>query len=363
MKILFVTDNFFPEVNAPASRTYEHCKEWVSKGHEVTVITGVPNFPRGKVFDGYRNKVYQKQILNGITVIRVWTFISANDGFFFRTLDYISFMITATIAGLCMKKHKVIIGTSPQFFTVMATYCISRIRRVPYIFELRDLWPESLHAVGVMKKSFIYNCLEKIELFLYRKSLLIISVTNSFKKILISRGIPADKIIVITNGVDLSNFRKVPKDSNLLKELGWEEKFVAGYIGTLGMAHALETIINCAEIIEKDHKNSGIVFLFLGNGAKKNILEKLVVEKGLSNIKFVETVPKDEVSRYWSILDVSIIHLSRSPLFETVIPSKIFESMGMGIPILHGVAGESADIIESNQAGLLFTPEDQKLLF
>jgi glycosyltransferase involved in cell wall biosynthesis len=362
MKILFITDNFFPEVNAPASRTYEHCKEWVNAGHEVTVITGVPNFPTGKVFPAYRNKLYQKQKIDGITVVRVWTFVSANDGFFLRVLDYISFMISSSIAGVFMKKHTIIIGTSPQFFTIVAAYIISRIRNVPYIFELRDLWPESLRAVGLMKKSLIYNLLERIELFLYRKSLIIISVTNSFKEILISKGIPAEKIHVITNGVDLSNFKKVPKDISLLKQLYLEDKFITGYIGTLGMAHSLETIIICAEIIEKRHKNTDIVFLFLGNGSKKESLVKLVKSKGISNIKFIETVAKDQVSRYWSILDVSIIHLNNSPLFQTVIPSKIFESMGMGIPILHGVSGESAEIIESNAVGLLFNPEDHEKL-
>ena len=182
MHILFLTDNFPPEVNAPASRTFEHCREWVKAGNQVTVITCAPNFPAGKVFSGYKNKLWQTEEMDGIRVIRVWSYITANAGFIKRILDYISFMPPAVLASFFVKKPDLVIGTSPQFFTVCAAYLVSLFKRIPFVFELRDIWPESIKAVGAMNDSIIIKLLEKIELFLYRKAKMIVSVTHAFKK-------------------------------------------------------------------------------------------------------------------------------------------------------------------------------------
>ena len=185
MHILFLTDNFPPEVNAPASRTFEHCREWVRLGEQVTVITCAPNFPKGTVFPGYQNRLWQVEMLDGIRVIRVWSYITANEGFVRRSLDYMSFMVSATIASLFVKKVDVVIGTSPQFFTVCAAYVVGLFKRVPLVFELRDIWPESIKAVGSMNDGFLYRSLEKLELFLYKKASRIIALTQSFKKELV----------------------------------------------------------------------------------------------------------------------------------------------------------------------------------
>jgi glycosyltransferase involved in cell wall biosynthesis len=352
--ILFLTDNFPPEVNAPASRTFEHCREWVKAGHRVTVITCAPNFPKGKVFDGYRNRLWQRERMEGIEVIRVWSYITANEGFARRVLDYLSFMFSAILAGPWVRDVDVIVGTSPQFFTACAAYVVGVLKGVPYVFELRDLWPESIKAVGAMKDSRATRMLERLELFLYCKSAAVVSVTESFKKVLVRRGIPAEKIHVVTNGVDVSQFKPRPKDRELTARLGLEGKFVAGYIGTHGMAHALETLIEAAERLQ----DRGIAFIFLGDGARKQALRELAESKGLRNVVFVDSVPKADVARYWSLLDVSVIHLRKTELFTTVIPSKLFECMGMGIPVLHGVEGESADIVRENGVGIPFPPED-----
>jgi glycosyltransferase involved in cell wall biosynthesis len=352
--VLFLTDNFPPEVNAPASRTFEHCREWVKAGHRVTVITCAPNFPKGKVFDGYRNKLWQRETMEGIEVVRVWSYITANEGFVRRILDYQSYMVSAIVASLFIRKVDVIVGTSPQFFTACAAYVASRLKFRPYIFELRDLWPETIKAVGAMKNARAIELLEKLELFLYRKSAKVISVTKSFKKNLISRGIDGSKIEIVTNGVDISQFTPRPKDEALTKQLGLEGKFVAGYIGTHGLCHGLETLVTAAERL----RGTGIVFLFLGDGARKQFLRDMAAEKKLDNVVFIDSVPKAEVPRYWSILDVSVIHLQKAELFTTVIPSKLFESMGMGLPVLHGVEGESADIVRDEHAGIPFEPEN-----
>jgi len=351
--LLFLTDNFPPEVNAPASRTFEHCREWVRKGHRVTVITCAPNFPKGKVFDGYQNKAFQTETIEGIEVIRVWSYITANEGFVRRILDYLSFMASAIVASPRVHDVDLVIGTSPQFFTAVAAYVVSRMKRIPYVFELRDLWPESIKAVGAMKDSFAIRMLERLEMFLYRKAARIVSVTESFKQVLIRRGIEGTKIEVVTNGVDVSQFKPRPKDPELTRKLGLEGKFVAGYIGTHGMAHALETLLQAADRL----RGQNFAFIFLGDGARKQALREMADQMKLDNVVFIDSVPKADVPKYWSLLDVSIIHLRKTELFTTVIPSKMFECMGMGIPVLHGVEGESADIVRREQVGIPFEPE------
>ncbi len=354
MHILFLTDNFPPEVNAPASRTFEHCREWVKAGHRVTVITCAPNFPKGKVFDGYRNRLWQHERMEGIEVIRVWSYITANEGFARRVLDYLSFMLSAILAGPWVRGVDVIVGTSPQFFTACAAYVVSRLKGVPYVFELRDLWPESIKAVGAMKDSRLIRMLERLEMFLYRKSAAVVSVTESFKRVLVRRGIDGSKIHVVTNGVDISQFKPRAKDAELTRRLGLEGKFVAGYIGTHGMAHALETLLEAADRL----RGKDFAFIFLGDGARKQALKELAEQRQLDNVVFIDSVPKSDVARYWSLLDVSIIHLRKTELFTTVIPSKLFECMGMGIPVLHGVEGESADIVRDQGVGVPFQPEN-----
>ena len=358
MRILFLTDNFPPEVNAPASRTFEHCREWIRAGHQVTVITGAPNFPRGKVYEGYRNKLWQSEVMDGIRVIRVWTYIAVNRGFIKRILDYVSYMVSATVASAFVRKADLVVATSPMLFTAMAGCMVGGMRRIPFVFELRDMWPESIKAVGAMKDSLAIRFFEKIEMFLYRKASRIVSVTESFRNNLIQRGIDPSKIYVVTNGVDLSRFGPMSKDKKLVRKYGLEDKFVAGYIGTHGMAHSLETILDAADQMRKTEGGDQFRFIFLGDGARKKELIERSTELELDNVIFVDSVPKEEVVRYWSLLDVSIIHLKKTPLFTTVIPSKLFECMGMGIPVLHGVAGESAGIVEREECGLVFEPEN-----
>ena len=361
MHILFLTDNFPPEVNAPASRTFEHCREWVQHGHQVTVITTAPNFPKGEVFDGYHNRLWQCETVDGIRVLRVWTYITANAGFLKRTLDYLSFMVTGFLAGLFVRKLDVVIGTSPQFFTNCAAWLLSAIRRRPFVFELRDLWPESIKTVGAMQDNWVITLLERLELFLYRRACVVVAVTHSFRRNLIARGIDPSKIHVVTNGVDLSRFHLMERDRDLAQSLELEGAFIAGYIGTHGMAHSLETLLDAAGELQarsEDLIASRIRLVLLGDGARKAALKAKAAEMNLRNVVFLDTVPKKEVPRYWSLLDVAIIHLRRDPNFTQVIPSKLFECMAMGIPVLHGVEGESADIVEHEAVGQTFEPEN-----
>ncbi|MDD4649615.1 MAG: glycosyltransferase family 4 protein, partial [Desulfoplanes sp.] len=354
MKILFLTDNFPPEVNAPASRGYEHCQEWIRCGAEVTVITCAPNFPQGRVYNGYKNRLFSRENMDGINVIRVWSYISANKGFVRRTLDYMSFALTGFIAGF-FQRADVVLTTSPQFFTNFAGYGLALFRRKPWVFELRDLWPESIRTVGAMKESKILDFFEKMELKFYRRADRVVVVTPAFKRNLVSRGIRSGKIDVIPNGVNPDLFKPMERDRALEEELGLQGKFVIAYIGTHGMAHSLEFIVrSLAKIDDPD-----IHFLFVGDGAKKQDVLKAAQEAGVTNATFLPPVPKDQVGRYISLSDVALVPLIKSDTFKTVIPSKIFESAAMRKPILLGVEGQAREIVEEHGAGICFEPENE----
>ncbi|HMY83390.1 MAG: glycosyltransferase family 4 protein [Saprospiraceae bacterium] len=355
MRILFLTDNFPPEVNAPASRTYEHCIEWVRRGVEVTVITCVPNFPQGKVFDNYKNKWRQKETMDGIRVIRVWSYISANEGFGKRILDYVSFGVTSFLHGLFVKTD-LIVATSPQFFTAVSGRWLSLCKRKPWVMEVRDLWPESIKAVSAMKSdNMIFSYLEWVEKRLYKSAKKIIVVTDAFRDKIASRGIDKNKISVVKNGVLMEKFKPVEKNRQLLSQLGLEGKFIFGYLGTHGMAHKLDFIVECAaKITDED-----IHFLFIGNGAQKENVRNLAVQLRVKNCTFLDSVPKNEIADYISITDVALVNLMKSETFQTVIPSKIFENASMQKPILLGVEGESKSIIEQYDAGICFEPENE----
>ena len=356
MKILFLTDNFPPEVNAPASRTYDHVCEWRKAGHEITVITCFPNFPKGHVYEGYRNKWKQVEWMNGIKVVRVWSYIAENKGFLKRTLDYISYSITSFWAGL-FEKTDVIVATSPQFFTAVSGRTLSWWKRKPWVMEVRDLWPESIKTVGAMKDNAFIRYFEWEEIRCYKSAKRIVVVTDSFKRTLIQRGVEAEKIAVVKNGVNRTLFQPMPKNEQLIERLGLKGKQVIGYIGTHGMAHKLDFILQCAKHLQGKNRWH---FLFIGSGAEKERLLKMKEDEHIDNVTMLDSVPKEDVNQYISILDVALINLRKSALFCTVIPSKIFENAGMEIPIIMGVEGEAKEIVEKYGAGLCFEPENEK---
>jgi glycosyltransferase involved in cell wall biosynthesis len=355
MRILFLSHYFPPEVNAPATRTYEHCKKWVEMGHEVTVVSCVPHHPMGKAYPGYKNKLIHIDYKDGIKTIKILTYITANKGFVKRILNYIFYMVMAILVSPFLSKTDVVISTSPQFFNGLAGYFVSRIKRAPWLLEIRDLWPESIVAVGAIKNQRVIALLEAIERFVYRKADHIIPVTNAFKTHIVKQGGNADKITVIRNGVDLSFFSESPPDIDYAQSIGVDGKFVASYVGTHGMAHGLNTIIEAAELL-RDRED--IVFLMAGDGAERVRLEGEIKQRQLNNIVMLGQLPKTDMPRLWSISGASLVLLRKLDLFLTVIPSKIFESMAMKKPIILGVGGESKDIIEQAGSGITIEPEN-----
>jgi len=350
MKILFFTENFPPETNAAATRVFERAVYWARWGHEVTVITCAPNFPHGKVFDGYRNAWHQVEDMSGIRVVRVKTFIAANQGVVRRSLDFLSFLVTGFVAGLFQAKPDVVAATSPQFFAAVAGWAVGVCRRRPFVFELGDLWPNSISAVGAMKKGALLSLMEKVELFLYRRSAAVAALTQAFEDNLVSRGIPAEKIYVVLNGVDLPRYGPRPKDADLSADWDIGDKFVIGYLGTHGMAHGLMNVLNAAEKLADEQD---ILFLFVGAGAEREMLMTEAKRRGLTNVMFQPAQPKEKMPEIWSLCDVALIHLKDSPAFADVLPSKIFEAMGMGLPILLvSPDGEASWLLAKRQAGV-----------
>lgn len=359
MRILFFADNFPPERNAAATRVYERAVYWVRWGHDVTVISSAPNFPEGKLFAGYKNR-YRVESLDGIRVVRVPTYITANEGTITRLLDFVSYMVSGTMAALFQKRPDVVTATSPQFFAAVAGWLTGLLRRRPFVFELGDLWPATITGLGAMKRNLAIRMMEKLELFLYRRSAHIISLTNAFKQNLALRGIPAEKITVVINGVDLDRYAPRPKDEALARQWGLSGKFVAGYIGTHGLSHALENVIHTADVMRND---AGVQFLFVGAGASRQMLIDEANKRGLTNVTFIPAQPKETIPSFWSLCDVALVHLKNSEVFTTVIPSKIFEAMGMGLPIIMaGPPNEGSAIVDREGAGLTVSAEDPNAL-
>lgn len=356
MKILFLTENFPPETNAAASRVFERALYWVKDNHEVTVITSAPNFPNGIVFKGYKNRWYQQEVIDGIRVVRVKTFISQNHKIFLRSLDFLSFGFMGFIAGLLQNRPDIVVATSPQFFSAVAGWLISACRKLPFVFELGDLWPASIVAVGAIQEGLFFRLIEKIELFLYRKSARVIALTHAFRDNLIDRGIDKGKIDVVINGVDLDRYTPQERQRELVSEWQLDNKFVVGYIGTHGMAHGLTNVLNAAE---KCRSNPSIMFLLVGAGAERNLLISIAKQKKLTNVVFIPMQPKEQMPAIWSLCDIALVHLKNSPAFAKVIPSKMFEAMAMGLPLILCLPdGEARKILDRHRAGLWVKPEN-----
>jgi glycosyltransferase involved in cell wall biosynthesis len=360
MNILFLADNFPPERNAQASRVFERACYWVRWGHHVTVMTCCPNFPEGKAYVGYENRWRQVEELNGIRVVRVKTFFAPNAGSVLRILDFLSYMVTAFFAGLLEPRPDVVVATSPQFFAAVGACALSTLRRLPFVLEISDLWPDSIVAVGQMKQGAVVRFLETIEMLLYRRATRVVTLTSAFKDNLMSRGVASDKIDVIVNGVDLERYSTRPRDHALACKWGIaEDDLVVGYIGTLGMAHALQNALRAAALLS----DRQVRFMFVGSGAERARLIAESERMKLKNVTFVPSQLKELIPNAWSLCNVALVHLKDAPLFRTVIPSKIFEAMGMGLPILLvAPEGEASQIVRREKVGLCVPAEDPKEL-
>jgi len=361
MRILFFTHYFPPEGNAPASRTYENCKKWILLGHQVTVITCAPNVPDGIVYKGYKNKLFQREKIDGIDVIRAWTYITANKGTIRRIINYVSYMFSSVFFSLFIKRPDMIIATSPQFFCGWAGVIASRIRNVPFILEIRDIWPESIVAVGAMRNKKLLSILEWLEFKMYAAAQHIVTVGQGYKEKLVEKGIKEEVISVITNGVDSEIFYPRQLDEKFGRLYKPNHEFVCSYIGTIGMACGLDIVLRAAKLL-KDRKRKNIKFLLVGSGAVKEQLRRQADEIGLNNIVFIDRQDRHHIPDFISVSDVCLVHLKKAALFKTVLPSKIFEAAAMAQPIILGVEGYAAQFLKEANAGICIEPENAEQL-
>ncbi len=357
MRILYVSQYFPPEMGAPAARVYELAREWVRSGHSVQVLTGFPNHPTGVIPEAYRGELWRREHVDGIEVCRVPIYAAPNRDLVRRSANYLSYALSASMVGpLLARRPDVLIATSPQFLTGAAGVWLSRLLRCPFVFEVRDLWPASIVAVGALPEgSLPIRALELLERALYRSADRIVVVTDSFVDEIAAKGVPREKLRVVKNGVDLSLFRPQPKDNPIRSELGLSGQFVATYIGTHGMAHGLGTILEAAQALKDDPR---FAFLLVGEGADKRGLQEKADAMGLTNLTFVDQQPRERIPDFIAASDVCLVLLRALPLFKTVLPSKIFELLGCARPVLIGVEGEARALIEASGGGVSFKPED-----
>lgn len=358
MRILFLTHYFHPEGNAPATRVTEMTRRWAARGHAVTVITGVPNVPDGVVYEGYRNRPVQRETRDGVDVIRVWTYLAPNKGTARRILNYVSFMLSATLAGLWVRRPDVVIATSPQFFCGWAGVLVSWLRRRPFVLEIRDLWPESIEAVGAMRSRRLLRFLEWLELRMYAAAARIVTVGEGYREKLMARGVAPSRIDVVPNGVDLAAFLAGADGRKIRERYGLGDRFVCAYVGTIGMGCGLEVVLRAARRLRAGGRDD-LVFLLVGDGAVREELEAAARAEGLSSVIFTGRQPKSDMPAFLAATDACLVHLTRTELFKSVLPSKIFEAAAMRKPIVLGVAGFAAQLVSEAGAGICMQPENE----
>jgi colanic acid biosynthesis glycosyl transferase WcaI len=358
LKVLYISHYFPPEVNAPAVRVSEMAQLWAESGADVTILTCFPNHPTGIIPEEYRGLLRSREKRGAINIVRTYVYAAANKGFLKRVMNFLSFMLSAIFLGTpVVGKPDIIIATSPQFFVAVAGYVISRIKRCKFVFEIRDLWPEEIVAVGALKNKPAIKILEAIEMFLYRKADLIVAVAEGTIDILKRRGIPNSKMALMPNGVDISLFNGCTGGDTVRDQLGLTGKFVAGYIGTHGIAHKLSTVLEAAaHLRERDD----IRFLFVGDGAEKESLVRQAKEMGLDNVIFHPQISRSRIADFYAACSTCLVPLRKADLFTKNIPSKIYEIMASSRPIIISTEGESRRLVELCGAGLGSRPEDSR---
>ena len=361
MRILFLTHYFHPEGNAPATRVYEMTRRWVKQGFEVNVVTGAPNVPSGVVYPGYRNRWRSRERIEGVDTLRVWTYLAPNKGTLRRILNYLSFCATATLAGLSAPRPDLVIATSPQFFCGWAGVFVSRARRVPFVLEVRDLWPDSIAAVGAMRSSRMLRFLAWLERKMYAAATRIVTVGRGYQKELEGRGVPSQQIAVIPNGVDRDQFDPGADGSALRARYAPKGEFLCSYVGTIGMGSGLSVVLRAAQRLREQGRHD-VVWLLVGDGAVREDLEREAREQGLASVVFTGRLPKAEMPGVLAASDACLVHLARQELFKTVMPSKIFEAAAMAKPIVLGVEGFAAEIVDGAGAGICIEPENEEQL-
>ena len=353
-------------MGAPAARASELARHWADAGHQVSILTGFPNHPTGVVPAEWRSRsrrlTYHEKI-GQVDVYRTWLWPLPNRKAHERMRNYASFCVSAAVRGMTIPSPDVIIASSPQLLVGLAGWWLAFTRQIPFVFEVRDLWPESLGAVGVAgERSLLHHALARIAGFLYRRADRIVVVTSAFKDHLIHRWrVPAQKIDVVENGVETDLFAPdSAAAAGRRTELNAESRFLVSYIGTLGMAHGLETLLDAAATLQS--KAPHVLFLLVGEGSEKERIKSLAQSRGLANVRFLDQQPREKIPSFISASDLCLVLLKKTDVFKTVIPTKMLEFMSCARPVILGVEGQARQILEDAGAGLAIEPENADAL-
>jgi hypothetical protein len=356
MNIAYFSHYFTPEIGAPSARIHDLATQWQAVGHRVEIVTCFPNHPTGRLYPGYQNQWYLQENLDGIEVHRHWTYVTPNKGFIKKTLGHLSYLLAARfISSRHLRSPDVAIGTSPTLFAAMAAASLAKRRRIPFVMEVRDLWPAIFVELGIIRNPQLISWLTRWEMGLYKQATKLVVVTEAFRRNLIERGLPEDKVFTIPNGADMDFWTTETCSSEKRRQLNLEDRFVVLYIGAHGISHALERILDSADELKSSPK---IHFLFVGDGAEKDKLKRRAHELNLYNTTFIDAVGKNEVREFYALADICLVPLKDIPLFETFIPSKMFEMMAMARPIIGSLRGEAAEILRRSGGGLVVEPEN-----
>ena len=357
MRILFLSHYFPPEGNAPAARTHAHCTRWAAAGHDVTVITCFPNHPRGVMYAGYRNRLRRIEELEGVRVVRTFTYLAANEALWRRTASWLCYLVAATLCGLLERRPDIVIATSPQPFCGWAGVLVSRLRRRPLLLEIRDLWPESVVAVGALRSRVALRLVERLMQGCYRAAAHIVTVGEGYRRGLVGRGCNPARIDVVMNGVDRDLFHPRAANPAVAAQLGVTGRFVVAWCGTIGLAHGLEVVLQAAAAL-RSRGRCDIVFVLAGDGARLDALRASAAEAGLENVIFSGWLDRRRVPEVLACSDAFLVHLRAAEAFTTVMPSKIFDGAAMGLPLVLGVRGVARRFVEDAGCGLCIDPED-----
>ncbi len=355
MRILYVSQYFPPEIGAPAARVHELSREWVRLGHDVTVLTAFPHHPTGIKRPEDRGVLERRERIDGIDLLRTYVYAAPNQGVVRRMASYASFMISATALGqLRLSSPDVVLATSPQLLCAAAGYALSRALGAPFVFEVRDLWPESILAVKAMGDNAIVGGLKFLARFLYGRARRIVTVGEGYRRAIQELyGVDSSKMDVLPNGIDPALFVPSARENEIRREFGWGDRFVLLYLGTHGMAHALDKVLEAARRLQGERQ---LLFAFVGEGAEKESLKRRAVD--LPNVQFIDAQPKIRVPLFYAACDLGVVTLRDTSLFQEVLPSKIFEYLSMERPILLGVGGEARRLVEAAGGGEYVAPED-----
>ena len=359
MKFLILTQYFPPEIGAAPTRLHAMAHELTKAGHDVEVVTSMPNYPHGKILPGYRGSFYRREVQARITIHRVWLYPTVGSGLG-RILNYLSFSLFSLFGLLRARKPDYLFVETPPPTLSLTAWLYARSRRIPFILNVADLWPDTLVDMGLLQPGLACRVLSWLERWSYRNADYVNAVTEGIRDTLInSKAVPKEKVLFLPNGVDTDRYRPRPADEQLKNALGLSVKKIILYSGTLGRAHGLEYVLEAAKILQCQ---SDIHFLFLGNGSERPHLEKLTFQLGLRNVTFRDAVPIDQLAPYHSIADAGLVSLRKIPIFEGARPSKMFPLLAAGKPLIFFGSGEGALLIHRANAGVVVPPEEPQAL-